>query len=97
MKTFKDLKTFARSLIQGMTWEDTMKIGGRVYQIYEYGPGPGENMGYDYIYFLNKRTNDLIYIKYDCPASNYIDGKRVQTKEYKFHELELQQDAFLWR
>jgi len=93
MKTFKDIKTFKKKLNKSLCWEDYFKIGGRVFNIYEYGDLPN----CEYVYFLNKRTNDLIYIKYDCPASEYIDGIKTTTKKYKFISLEFIPNANLWR
>lgn len=88
MRHYKDIKALEKRLEGGPNWEDDFKIGGRVYTMYEYGPGPGVSVGYDYIYFLNKRSGEMVYIRYDCPSYQYVDGQRVQTKAYRLHFVE---------
>lgn len=101
MKTFKDMRTFEKCLQKTTCWEDEIKIGGRIFRIYEYGGGSLMHMDYDYVYFLNrgnkKRQNTLIYIKYHCPSSGYVKGKRIITGEYRFLGMEILRDAHLWR
>lgn len=97
MRTFKNLQALEKRLQRGIAWDDYFMLGGRLYEIYEYGPGPGVNIGYDYVYFLNKRSGNLIYIKYICPSYQFINGVRQQTKSYQFIDLELQENAYLWR
>lgn len=93
MKTFKDIKTFEKKLNKSLCWEDYFKVGGKVFNIYEYGDLPDS----EYVYFLNKRTRTLIYIKYDCPASKYVNGVKVITKKWRFISLEVYENAMLWR
>jgi len=93
MKTFKDIKTFEDKLKYGLCWEDYFKIDNLTYKIYEYG----ELEKCDYVYFYNKHTKTMLLIKYDCPASKYQDGIKIQTKEYKFISLKVTKNPFLWR
>jgi len=93
MKSFKNLEVFKKKLVNSLCWDDYIKVNGRVYKMYEYG----ENGLCDYVYFLNKRSSDMICIQYDCPASNYVNGKKVITQIYKFHSLDLNPKAILWR
>jgi len=101
MKTFTSLKAFEKRLQKGIVWEDYFKLDGRTWNIYEYGGGAMFHMDYDYVYFLNKNRktnqNDVIYIRYDCPSYQYKDGVKVETKKYRFIDLELIENASLWR
>lgn len=97
MKSFKNVQALEKRLERGIAWDDFFLLGGKVYNMYEYGPGIGVNIGYDYVYFLNKRSGDMIYIKYDCPSYQYVDGVKVQTKKYRFIELETIEKAYQWR
>lgn len=97
MKTFKDIAAFERRVSNEPAWDDYFTVGGKMFKLYEYGPGPGVNIGYDYAYFVNKKTHDAIHVKYDCPSYQYINGERVQTKEYALHEVEYIPDMGLWR
>ncbi len=93
MKTFKDLKTFEKKLHKGLCWEDYFKIGGKVFKIYEYG-----NLdNCEYVYFYNKKSKTMIYIKYDCPSSRFENGVRIITKNYRFIDLEIIENPNLWR
>lgn len=94
MKTFKDLKAFERRVRKGTAWADYFKLGGRMWNIYEYGPFQGSPC---YVYFLNKRSNDLIKVTYTLPSINYVDGERVERGAYSFIDLEYEQNASLWR
>ena len=93
MKTFKDVKTFEKKLKDSLCWEDYFKIDGKTFKIYEYGSLDN----YDYVYFYNKKSKTMLCINYDCPASNFQDGVKVITKEYKFISLEVLEDPYLWR
>lgn len=97
MKTYKNIDSFIKKQQKSINWEDEMKIGGKIFRIYEYGGGSLFNMDCDYVYFLNKRTRDAIYIKYICPSYQYIDGEKKQIKEYKFIDWEYQENIDLWR
>lgn len=89
MKTFANIGRFEARLKKGIAWEDYFRLGGKMFNIYEYGPGPGVNIGYDYVMFRNKNTGEIIEVQYDCPSFQYIDGQRVQTKQYAFKSLEV--------
>ena len=93
MKTFKDLKTFEQKLIKSLCWEDYFKIDGKTFKIYEYGDLPNCN----YVYFYNKHSKTMLYIKYDCPSTNWIDGVKTITKTYRFLSLEVVENPDLWR
>ena len=94
MKTFKDLKTFEKKLKKRLCWEDYFKIGNKTFKIYEYGDlSNSEN----YVYFYNKRSKTMLYIKYVCPSSHFENGERIQTKTYKFIDLEVEENPDLWR
>lgn len=97
MKTFKNLQAFKKRIQNGTDWDDYFKLGGKMWNIYEYGGGSMFHMDYDYVYFLNKRSGDMIYVKYDCPSVQYIDNKKVEVRKYKFISLELQAGNSLWR
>ena len=97
MKTYKTVDKFIDSQKESINWEDEMIIGGKMFRMYEYGGGAMFHMDYDYIYFVNKKTHNAIYIKYNCPASQYIDGKRVITKKYSFIDAEFIENMDLWR
>lgn len=97
MRTFKDIETFKNKLKNSLCWEDSIKIGGKVFNMYEYGGGSLFNMDYDYVYFLNRRTNTLIFIKYICPSYRWENKQRKQIKEYSFISLEIIENAYLWR
>jgi hypothetical protein len=93
MKTFKDIKQFKEKLIKGLCWEDYFKIGNLTYKIYEYGDLENCN----YVYFYNKYSKTMLFIKYDCPASRYENGIKIITKEYRFISLEVLKNPYLWR
>ncbi len=97
MKTFKDFKAFTKRISKRIDWSDYFKLGGRLWEIYEYGGGSMMKMDYDYVYFINRRSNDLICVKYDCPNYQWIDGQEIQTKKYRFIDAEYLENAYLWR
>lgn len=97
IKHFKDIKAFEKRIQLAPEWHDYFMLGGRLYEIYEYGGGSLFHMDYDYVYFRNKRTGDMVYVKYDCPGYQYINGEQVQTKKYSLHEVELQESVEPWR
>jgi len=97
MKTFKSIEVFEQKLKKEIAWQDSIKIGGRVFNIYEYGEaGHGASFENDYVYFLNKPSKTMIYIKYICPSWQ----KGEQTAVYKFIDLqvlEVGNEIDLWR
>lgn len=97
IKTFKDIKTFEEKVKESICWEDYFKIGNKLYSIYEYGGGSLFKMDYDFVYFLNRRTKTLIYIKYICPSYRWENSIKKQIKEYKFISFEVIENAYLWR
>ena len=88
MKYFKDFNAFVKRNTNKIDWDDYFSLGGRLYQIYEYGGGSLMKMNYNYVYFINKRTNDAIYVKYDCPS---------EKTKYNFIDAELIPNMGLWR
>ena len=96
-KTFKDLASFEKRNSQSIAWDDYFKMGGRMFKIYEYGGGSMFHMDHDYVYFVNKKTRDAIYVKYHCPSYQYRDGVKVQTKEYRLISCEYIPSMELWR
>jgi hypothetical protein len=97
IKKFKTIEDFKKNLKKGICWEDYFKIGNLTFKIYEYGGGSLFNMSYDYVYFYNKHTKKMIYIKYDCPSYKWESGNKVLTKPYKFIDLEVFKNPILWR
>jgi len=93
MKTFKDIETFGKKLKKSLCWEDYFKIGGKIFKIYEYGDLPNCN----YVYFYNKKSKVMLYIKYICPSSKFENGIKIITNTYKFIELEIIENPSLWR
>ncbi len=93
MKSFKNIEIFEKKLKDSLCWEDYFKIDGKTFKIYEYG----ELGDCDYVYFYNKKSKTMLYIKYDCPSSNWVDGKKVITKQYRFISLEVTENPHLWR
>ena len=91
MKTFASVDRFRARLQKSLAWdgEHTIRIGQRSYTMYEYGPGPGVTIGYDYAIFRNANTGEMIEIKYDCPSFQYVNGERIQTKNYRFIDLDV--------
>lgn len=77
MKTFTDLKSFERRIKTAPAWDDYFTLGGRMFKLYEYGPGIGITTRPDYVYFVNKRTHDAVHVKYDCPSYNWEKTGRV--------------------
>ncbi len=97
IKQFKDLEDFKAKVKTSLCWEDYFKIGKYLYKIYEYGVGSMFNMDYDYVYFYCKELDNLIFIKYDCPCYAYKNKVKIQTKQYKFIDLETERKPYLWR
>lgn len=97
MKTYKNVNKFIEKQRNDINWEDYVRIGGKLYKLYEYGGGSMFHMDYDYVYFVNKRTHNAIYIKYHCPATQYIKGERVITRGYQFLDAEFIENMDLWR
>jgi hypothetical protein len=94
MKTFNSFASFCDANRLQIAWADEFKCAGLTYRIYEYGDADSTS----YVYFLNKKTGNLIYVVYDCPSYQYVDGKRIQTKEYHMYSMELQDyKPSLWR
>lgn len=84
MKTYKDFKAFERRITKSCDWDDYFRVDGKLYRIYEYGGGNMMKLDYCYVYFLNRRTKTLLYVKYDL-------------NPYKFKSFEVIEDAILWR
>lgn len=88
MKTYKTANAFIKAQEQSINWEDYMRIGGKVYKLYEYGGGSMMHMSHDYCYWVNKKTHDAIYLKYHCPSTQWEKipetcekgGKHIFTK-----------------
>lgn len=97
MKTYKDLKAFEKRVRKGTDWADHFMLGGRMYNIYEYGGGAMFGMSNEYVVFLNKRTNDMIRVEYRLPRIEYINGVRVELGDYQFIGMEFEKNALLWR
>ena len=97
IKEFKTLQDFETELKISLCWEDVFKIGNFTYKLYEYGGGSLFNMDYDFVYFYNKQTKTMIYIKYDCPSYAYKNNVKIMTKQYKFIDLEVLENPYLWR
>lgn len=81
MKTFKNLQTLEKRLKRGIAWEDYFILDGKLWEMYEYGPFQGTPL---YVYFLNKRTGYLIHIRYNLNPYSFID-------------VEMLENAYLWR
>lgn len=97
MKTFKNIKALEKRLQNGIAWEDYFLLDGRIFNIYEYGGGSIMGLDYDYIYFLNKRSGDMVFIKYHCPSYKYVNSEKVKVKDYRFISLEYIPHATQWR
>ena len=97
MKYFKSLAHFEKRIQDKPDWDDYFMLNGKMFVIYEYGGGSMFHMDYDYVYFINRRTHDVIYVKYYCPASRYVDGKKVVTKKYQLISVEYTPNIELWR
>lgn len=91
MKNFANMFALERRLEKSLAWEGyhVMRVGKKRYTMTEYGPGPGVELGYSYVYFSNRNSGDSIHIRYDCPTYNHVNGKLVQTKHYRFIDCEL--------
>lgn len=83
MKTYKTLQHLKDRIQSTTDWDDNIIVDGLTYHIEEYGGGSMMKMDYDYVHFHNKRTGKVIQINYHCPAYQYVDGKKIQTQEYK--------------
>lgn len=91
MKYFANMFALERRLQKGLAWEGyhQIRVASKTYVMDEYGPGPGVELGYDYVNFKNRHSGDSIHIRYDCPSYNHVEGKLVQTKHYRFIDCEL--------
>lgn len=96
MKTYKNLDEFKKRVAITTDWADYFKLGGRMYEIYEYGGGWNKD-DKSYVYFRNKRSNDMIHVEYYLPSTNYVDGKKVVTGEYRVLEVNFFKNMELWR
>ena len=98
MKTFKDLQAFKKRIEKTTAWEDYFMLGGKMFTIYEYGGGSMFGEINDYVYFLNKRSKDMIKVIYRLPNTQYKDGKKVVEGQYTFIDLEYTPNyQYLWR
>lgn len=93
MKTYKDFGAFRKRIQKAPDWADYFRLNGRMFTLYEYGEG----MGADYVCFRNERTGDTITVKYVCPSFQYVDGKRIQTKQYCFIDADYDYEMPAWR
>jgi hypothetical protein len=94
MKTYANIKTFYNRNRHKIDWEDYFMLNGKLFNIYEYGEGEG----HDYVYFLNKKSGDIVYVQYDCPSYQSINGERIQTKAYNLYEVEYKNNnPYQWR
>lgn len=96
MKYFKNIDAFKKRVQKSTDWADYFMLGGKLWNIYEYGGGWKQNEPC-YVYFLNKRTNDLIKIDYFLSSTQYRNGEKVVNSKYQFIDLEYQPNAYLWR
>lgn len=83
MKHFTNLENFERRIKERPDWHDYFMLGGRMYQIYEYGGGWGSGE-ICYAYFVNKRTHDMIHVTY-------------RLNPYELRTVEFEPDNSLWR
>ena len=93
MKTFKDLKAFVKRVQREPAWDAYFMLGGRMYQIYEYG----DSARGSHVYFVNKRTHDMIEVNYTLPTVQYVNGERVERGEYRCHAVYFIPNNVLWR
>ncbi len=77
---FKDITKLYNTLKTGWNIYDDMKVGGHYFKLVEYG----EDGTQDYALYQNKRTRDIIDIRYDCLTKN--NGQ--VTKEYKLYSVD---------
>ena len=80
---FKDMGAFKKRLERGICWADYIKVRGRIYKMVEYGDSYSDS----YMLFQNKPTKHMIEVRYQVPCFKHVDGERVQTHRYSFHEL----------
>lgn len=97
MKTYKDLKAFKKRVQKSTDWADYFKLGGRMYTIYEYGGGSLFNMSHEYVCFRNKRTGDMITVRYNLPHTRYENGQKIIEGVYRFLDLDFEENAYAWR
>lgn len=95
--THKNIDAFIKKIQHGTNWNDEMKINNKIYRIYEYGGGSLMRMDYDYVYFYNKRSHTMIYLKYNLPSTQYINGEKVVKGYYKLISSEIIKNATEWR
>lgn len=96
MKTYKNLAAFEKRVQKTTDWADYFKLGGRMYHIYEYGD-TYTTSPHCYVYFINRRTSDMINVEYTLPTINYTDGKRVENGEYRLLNLYFLPNNPQWR
>lgn len=97
MKTFKNFEAFEKRVQKAICWDDYFQLDGKMWNIYEYGGGSMMHLDYDYVYFLNKKSGNMIYVKYHCPSYSYINGEKNNIKNYQFISVELIENATKWR
>ena len=82
MKTFSGIEQFQKRISTAPAWDDYFTLGGKMFKLYEYGPGIGVNVRPDYVYFVNKRTHDAIKVEYDCPSYEWKKtGRTIKSKK----------------
>lgn len=97
MKTFKNLEAFERRIEKGPNWDDLFRLDGKTYNIYEAGPPAHAELGYKYVYFVNRNTHDTIHVRYSFTAEKYIHGVCVRTNAYQLVDIDIIPNMQLWR
>ncbi len=93
MKCYKNLEAFEKRVRITTDWDDYFRLNDMMFYIYEYG-GMADN---SYVCFLNKRTHDMITVRYRLPSVQYVEGVKVEKGAYEFISLDYEPNAFLWR
>lgn len=84
MKTYKDIAQFRRRVAQATDWADYFKLEGRMYQIYEYGDSAH---GGQYVFFVNKRTHDMVEVQYTLPSVQWVKIPDMCEEDNKPHSF----------
>ena len=79
--SFKDITKLYNALKHDWNIYDDMKVSNHYYKLVEYGEAEGS----DYALYQNKRTGNIIDIRYDCLTKN----KGEVTKPYKLYSVDL--------
>lgn len=95
-KTFKNFGAFVKRVEKTTAWADYFNLDNKMFKIYEYG----DTDGHCYVYFLNKKTTDMIRVDYTLPSINYVDSKKVEKGIYSMISAEYMENYGidnLWR